>query len=391
MPHLPRPDADAIAHASRVAAYVRQVIDAGDGWIAFARYMDIVLHAPGLGYYAAGAPKLGPAGDFVTAPEMTPLFATALATQVAAILDASTRREVLELGAGTGRLAADLLRALALRDALPARYAILETSPELRQRQERTLAELAPEHAQRVAWLAALPAEIDGAVLANEVLDAIATHVVVQRAGVWCERGVTVDAANASGPRHGFAWADRAAPAFLAKLADDRVPRIDGYVTEINPAAEALVEDIARRLVHGAALFIDYGFPQAEYYHPQRTAGTLMCHYRHHAHDDPFLYPGLGDITAHVDFSAMADAGIRGGLHVAGFAAQAPFLMGCGILDALTGVGDPQTLRYIEAASAVQRLLSPAEMGELFKVLALARTEPIAWPGFALVNHAHRL
>jgi len=383
---LPLPDVDARAHSGRVVARIRDDIANAGGWIPFARYMDLALYAPGLGYYAAGATKLGAAGDFVTAPEMTSLFAKALATQVGAILAVSQRREIVELGGGSGRLAADLLNALAVRNTLPSRYAILEPSPDLRERQRSTIARDAGAHVARVAWLDALPEEIDGLILANEVLDALPVHVVARRGVDWFERGVEwVDARSA------FGWADRAAGGRIALLAAARFPLDGDYLSEINPAAEALAEDMSGRLVRGAALVIDYGFPAAEYYHPQRHQGTLMCHYRHRAHADPFLWPGLTDITAHVDFTAIAQAGERGGLAVAGFAAQAPFLLGCGILDALAATGTPGSRPYLEATAPVQRLLSPAEMGELFKVLALAKSDGVAWPGFALAEHSHRL
>jgi SAM-dependent MidA family methyltransferase len=381
---LPLPDADARAHSARVAEFIGAEIDARGGFIPFDRYMDLALYAPGLGYYAAGAIKLGGAGDFVTAPELTPLFAGALATQVAAILAATKRREILEPGAGSGRLAADLLNALAARDALPSRYAILEPSPDLRERQKATIARDAPAHLGRVAWQDALPESIDGAVIANEVLDALPVHVVARRGGAWQERGVARDG-------EGFAWAERPADERLVAIAARRFPEGGDYESEVNPVAEALVEDIGRRMAGGALLAIDYGFPAAEYYHPQRDRGTLMCHYRHRAHEDPFLWPGLTDITAHVDFTAMAEAGERAGLAVTGFAAQAPFLMGCGILDALAAAGPPDSVAYLRAAAPVQRLLSPAEMGELLKVLALARSDGIEWPGFALADRRDRL
>jgi SAM-dependent MidA family methyltransferase len=385
---LPTPDPDARAHSERVAERIGDEIATAGGWIPFARYMELALYAPGLGYYAAGATKLGAAGDFVTAPEMTPLYGRAVAAQVAAILAVSGRREVVELGAGSGRLAADVLTGLASRDALPARYAILEPSPELRERQRATLAREAAPFLDRIAWLDALPAAVDGAVLANEVLDAIPVHIVARRGGTYLERGVT------RATRHGdaaFAWEDRPAGERLAALAASRFPPGGDYTSEVNPAAEALVAGVARRLTGGAMLLVDYGFPAAEYYHPQRGAGTLMCHYRHRSHADPFAWPGLTDITAHVDFSAMAETGVRSGLTVGGFAAQAPFLIGCGILDALAAAGAPEAPGYIRAAAAVQKLLSPAEMGELFKALALARSPGIAWPGFALANRDHAL
>ena len=386
MTDLPVPDAAARRHSERVAAHIRDAIAARAGYFPFSRYMELALYAPGLGYYAAGAAKLGAGGDFITAPEMTPLFAMALATQVAAILAVTERREIVELGGGSGRLAADLLAALAARDALPSRYAILEVSPDLAQRQRTTLARDAPAHLDRVAWIAALPETIDGALIANEVLDAVPVELVARRSGQWFERGVTWDDA-----RSAFAWAERPAGARLEAIGAARFPHDGDYLSEINPAAEALVEDIGRRLVAGAALFMDYGFPAAEYYHPQRSEGTLMCHHRHRAHGDPFAWPGLTDITAHVDFTAMAEAGERAGLHVAGFAAQAPFLMGCGLLDALAATGAPESPAYIRAVAAVQKLLAPSEMGELFKVLALARSETIAWPGFGVADRRHRL
>jgi SAM-dependent MidA family methyltransferase len=383
---LPLPDAAARAHSERLAAHIGAAIVGAGGWISFARYMELALYAPGLGYYAAGATKLGVAGDFVTAPELTSLFAAALAAQIAPILDATQQRTLVEFGAGSGRLAAGLLHALAERNALPSRYAILEPSPDLRERQSAAIAGSAAAHLARVEWIASPPATIDGAVIANEVLDSIPVHIVARREGAFFERGV------ARGDAHGtFAWSDRPAEARLATLAAARFPPGGDYTSEINSAAEALVEDIGRRLTGGAALFIDYGFPGAEFYHPQRSDGTLMCHYRHLAHGDPFAWPGLTDITAHIDFTAMAEAGERAGLAVAGFTAQAPFLLGCGILDALGATGRADSVAYLKAAGPVQRLLSPAEMGELFKVLALARSNGIEWPGFALADRSHRL
>ena len=229
-----------------------------------------------------------------------------------------------------------------------------------------------------------LPAAIDGAVLMNEVLDAVPPHLVVRRAGAWFERGVALG--------DPLRWEDRTlSDDVLRALASERFPPAGDYASEINPAAEALVAAIGARLMGGALLVLDYGFPQAEFYHPQRSVGTLMGHYRHHAHSDPFLWPGLSDLTAHVDFTAIALAGERSGLTVAGYASQAAFLLGCGILDRLADCGDPMSASYLREAAAVQTLTSPAEMGELFKVLALARSPAIAWPGFALADRSHRL
>jgi SAM-dependent MidA family methyltransferase len=406
MPYLPEPDAAAREHSARVVAAVCADIARAGGWISFARYMHEVLYAPGLGYYVAGARKFGAAGDFVTSPELTPLFAQALAVQVAPILAATKAREFVEFGAGSGALAADLLLALDAHGALPSRYAILDVSPDLRERQRATIARRAPDLLARVEWLEALPAAIEGVVLMNEVLDAIPPHVVARSNGEWFERGVSdgpaaVDSRSTDGvtsdattnERIGaLQWVDRPlADAALLAHAQARFPAQDDYTSEINPAAEALIQDTGRRLRAGALLVIDYGFPQAEFYHPQRSDGTLMGHYRHHAHADPFLWPGLSDLTAHIDFTAIAQAGERAGLELAGYTSQAAFLLGCGILDRLREQGVPTSMPYLREASAVQKLTSPAEMGELFKVLAMAKDIDIAWPGFALGDRSHRL
>lgn len=383
-PHLPTPDPDARAHSERVVAKVRAEIAQGGGFIAFTRYMELVLYAPALGYYVAGARKFGAAGDFVTGPELTPLYGAAIARQLAAILAATPGRQIVELGAGSGALAASLLNALAASGASLSRYMILEVSPPLRERQRETLDARAPGAARRVEWLDRLPSAIDGVVVMNEVLDAIAPRLVARKHGAWFERGVTWDGGA-------LAVADRPLDdERLLRMANARFPAAGDYVSEINPAAEALVTTLARRVASGAMLVVDYGFPASEYYHPQRDAGTLVGHYRQRVHADPFLWPGLSDLTSHVDFTAMADAAGRGGLHVAGFATQASFLLGCGILDALQAVGAPSAPAYLREASAVQKLLSPAEMGELFKVLLLARGD-VGGCSLALADMAHRL
>ena len=385
-PDLPEPDAAARAHSARVRAAVVAAIDARGGFLPMRDYVELVLYAPGLGYYAAGAHKLGAAGDFTTAPELTPLFAQALAAPVAEILATTPAREIVELGAGSGRLAIDLVRALEALGAAPATYAIVETSPDLRERQRDVVERELPAWRDRVRWLDALPARIDGAILMNEVLDAIPPHVVARLDGVLHERGVTLG-------RDGvFTVADRALDdAAVAAAARARFPPDGDYASEINLAAEALVEDLGRRLAGGALLGIDYGFPRREFYHPDRRTGTLMAHYRHRATADPFLWPGLADLTSHVDFTAVAEAGARAGLGVAGYASQAAFLIGAGILDRLAATGDPSTAAYLRAASAVNVLLSPAEMGELFKVIALERGTSIRWPAFAPGDASHRL
>ena len=383
---LPQPSTVAREHSDRLVGHIVHAIADADGWISFADYMQAVLYAPGLGYYAAGTSKLGVSGDFVTAPELTPLFGRTLAAQLAQVLAHVADGEIVEVGPGSGCLAADILMALAEYRALPARYLLLELSPDLRERQRQRLAAGVPEHMARVAWIDALPERWRGAVIANEVFDAVPAHVVARQGGKWLERGVTVDATA-----H-LAFGDRPlAAGMLRHMAQARFPEAGDYVSELNPAAEALATTLAQRCERGLMLLVDYGFPAAEYYHPQRDAGTLMVHYRHHALADPFFYPGLSDITAHVDFSALARAGCAGGMTVAGFATQAQFLVACGVLEQLARCGDPESANYLRAASAVQQLTSPAEMGELFKVLALTRGLDIELVGFRDDDRSHRL
>jgi SAM-dependent MidA family methyltransferase len=381
-PRVPVPDDEARAHSARVAAHVRDEIGRAGGFITFAQYMDLVLYAPGLGYYVAGARKFGDAGDFVTAPELTPLFGAALARQIEVVVATTSAREIVELGAGSGALAASMLNALAEAKALPSRYAILEPSPELRARQQATLEALSARSGARIEWIERLPDTIGGIVVMNEVLDAIAPNIVARRDGQWYERGVALADAT-------FAWAERPLDdAKLLALARARFPDDGDYLSEVNPAAEALVATIAKRVGEGGILIVDYGFPAREYYHAQRASGTLVGHYRHRVHDDPFLWPGLSDLTSHVDFTAIARAGQRAGLRVAGFATQASFLLGCGLLERLRAAGTPGSVDYVRASAAVQTLLSPAEMGELFKMLLLARRDV---PFLALHDVAHRL
>ncbi|MDQ2963594.1 MAG: class I SAM-dependent methyltransferase [Pseudomonadota bacterium] len=357
-----------------------------EGWISFAEYMNAALYAPGLGYYAAGAHKFGAGGDFVTAPELTPLFGRTVAVQLAQVLEQIPDGEILEIGPGSGRLAADVLAGLAERNAIPERYLLLEVSPDLRERQLELLSAQVGALLSRIRWIDALPERWSGAVIANEVLDAVPAHLVVRRGGEWFERGVSLDASA-----H-LAFADRRlASGMLRDMASRRFPEGGDYVSELNPMAEALVTSIAERCRRGLLLLVDYGFPAAEYYHPQRDGGTLMAHYRHRTLPDPFWCPGLIDMTTHVDFTSMARAGVAGGMSVAGFATQAHFLVNCGVLDALARCGDPQSAAYLRAANAVEKLTSPAEMGELFKVLALRRGIDPELIGFREGERSHRL
>lgn len=385
-PGLPAPTPEAQAQSARMVDHLARSIARDGGWISFAEYMQQALYAPGLGYYAAGARKFGPAGDFVTAPEMTALFGASIAAQLADVLAAVPQADVIELGPGTGKLAADLLRALEERDALPSRYRLLETSPDLRERQRDHLGAAVPECMERIDWIDAVPQQWRGAIVVNEVLDAVPAHLIARQGGKWFERGVALERERQ------LAFADRPLDAgALQASAAARFPPTGDYVSEINPASAALVAHLARRCERGVLLLVDYGFPAAEYYHAQRSAGTLMAHYRQHALSDPFLLPGLCDLTAHVDFSAIAHAGVAGGMTVAGYTTQARFLVNCGVLDALARCGDPQTAAYLREAAAVQKLLSPAEMGELFKVLAFSRGLDFELVGFRDGDQSHRL
>jgi len=375
---LPTPDPDALAYSATLSRHIADEISRAGGWIGFDRFMELALYAPGMGYYSGGARKFGAAGDFVTAPELSLAFSQTLATQVAQFL-ALGLTQVIEVGAGSGRLAADLLLELERRAALPASYGILDLSGELRARQRETIAERAPHLLDRVQWLDRLPERFDGLVVANELLDAMPVHLVVWRShdndvGI-CERGVAF--------RDGqFAWEDRPAGGRLLERAqllagEQAIP--PGYLSEICLAAPAWVAAWADIIGRGALLLIDYGFPQREYYHPQRNTGTLMCHYRHHAHGEPFYLPGLQDITAHVDFTAVVEAAYEAGLDFLGYTTQATFLFNCGLTEVLARTPAADAERYLPLANAAQKLISPAEMGELFKVIALGKgiAEPL--------------
>lgn len=378
---LPPLDPIAAEHTGHVAALIREAIQASpDDVIGFDQWMDLALYAPGLGYYTSGTTKFGsalPTGDFTTAPEMTPVFGQVVARQVEQILQGSGTTAILEFGAGSGALAEAVLQGLD-DSGVQARYLILEVSPDLRARQQQRLQRFG----DRVRWLDQLPDRFSGCVLANEVLDAMPVTLIRRDStGQLTELVVTPHG-------DGFAWASRALHPDLQTMAQARIPAIAGYQTEINTRAEAWVRQMGDWLERGAALLIDYGFPRHEYYHAQRNQGTLMCHYRHHAHDQPLIMPGQQDITAHVDFTAMADAALEGGLDVLGYTSQARFLLNAGLADILsTQMPAPREL------SAIQKLLSEAEMGELFKVLAVGKDLDVDYPllGFASGDRRHRL
>ncbi len=382
---LPEPSDEAKQSSRSLSRRIAAEIELAGGWLPFVRYMDLALHCPGLGYYGGGARKFGAndvGGDFVTAPELTPLFGQTLATQVGEIMAASSPT-VLEVGAGSGRLAADLLLELADQDRLPERYLILELSGELRARQRETLGQAVPHLLERVVWLNDLPKRFSGCVLANELLDAMPVHAVAWRAAGLMERGVELRG-------DGFGWAERPAPAAL-RTAAAALPVSAPFESEIGLVAASWVAEWGRRLETGALLLIDYGLPRHEYYHPGRDRGTLRCHYRHSSHDDLFWWPGLSDITAHVDFTAVAEAGHDAGLDVLGYTGQANFLINCGLGERLTLRRTKDEASAVRAAGAVQTLISPNEMGELFKVIALGRGMAQPLRGFARGDRTHAL
>jgi len=388
---LPAPSPQAGAHSERVAQRLRDEITAAGGWIGFDRFMAIALYEPGLGYYSAGARKLGSAGDFVTAPELSPLFGQTLARQVADLLQPDSGwRDLLEIGAGSGALAATLLGELEHLEALPEQYLILELSADLRERSRDTIAERVPHLMERVAWLNRLPPSFSGVALGNEVLDAMPVHLVQTK----LERGeLRVDELGVVVREGQFGFSPRSAQGELLQVAADlcrdmQLP--EGYRTEIALEARGFMRSLGQIMERGVALFIDYGFPAAEYYHPDRHEGTLMCHYRHRAHGDPFFLPGLQDITSHVDFSAIARSAREAGMEVAGFATQAQFLINCGITEVLGRV-PPESSGYLALSNQANRLLSPAEMGDLFKVIALERNCSLPLRGFASGDRRHSL
>ena len=426
---LPTPAPFAQALSQQLAHLIQQKIKNNGGWISFADFMHMALFTPALGYYSGGATKFGHAGDFVTAPEISPLFAKTLALQAAQILELThgenLTSNVLELGAGTGKLAAELLLELQVLKQLPNQYFILEVSDHLRQIQRETLQKKLPDNLlKRVVWLEQLspspqlspargegelsanfdietpsPLEgegwgegakgFNGLILANEVLDAIPVHLIVNTAQGLHERGVAFQ--KKSDKELGFIWQDK--PLEKGKLHDEvsahSLP-ID-YLTEFCPAASGLIRSLTDVLEKGVILMIDYGFGAAEYYHPQRNQGTLMCHYQHYAHSNPLINIGLQDITAHVNFTQIANTARPHGISLAGYANQAQFLINCGILDVLAQVSPSDMTAYAPLAAAAQKLLSPAEMGELFKVIALSKDFEDDLIGFKNGDKSHTL
>ena len=376
---MPAPDGVQQVHVEAMHTALRRYIIEHGGWIGFDEYLEQVLYAPGLGYYSAGATKLGAVGDFTTAPEISPLFGACIARQCAPFLQSDG--ELLELGAGSGALAEVMLQRLASLDALPARYLILEVSADLKDRQRTRLSRLPVELYERVQWLDALPKALRGVIVANEVADALPFQCFAATSAGYAERGVALGGAGQP------EWAERAASvSLLAELkrleASLGRPFETGYRGELCLRAGPWMVALAGALESGGILLFDYGFGRSEYYHPQRRRGTLRCHYRHRAHEDPFLYPGLQDISAWVDFTRIAESASDAGLEIAGYCTQAAFLLGAGI-DAELAI-ERTPLAQARAASGAQTLLMPGEMGESFKAMLLTRGPMPEMPAFAL-------
>ncbi len=386
---LPAPAGEAREHGERVRAHLHAAIADAGGWLDFERFMSLALYAPGLGYYSAGATKLGAGGDFVTAPELGPLFAQSLARSLAPVLAEHPDAGIVEFGAGTGALAAELLPALAALGFAVPDYAILETSAALKARQQTRIAALPGDHASRVRWLDRLPpAAPVGIVIANEVLDALPVRRFRVEADGVRPLGVVRDGDS-------FAWRIGDADAALAREVESRLgPELaalpTGYASELCALMPAWVASALELFDSGVALFVDYGLPRREYYAPERSGGTLRCHYRHHAHSDPFLVPGLQDITAWVDFTTVAEAAVAAGWEVAGFATQAHWLLDSGVLEVVAAPA-VDARAEAERARELRMLTMPGEMGERFRVMALSRGVDPVPAGFGLRDLRDRL
>lgn len=375
---LPQPSEDALAHSQRLVNSIRSQIEEAGGQIPFCDYMQMALYSPGLGYYSAGMQKFGKSGDFITAPEISPLFAQVLAIQIEPILRQLPSPSLLEVGAGSGRLAGDLIKELAARQSLPKNYYILEVSPDLQDRQKQFLKQHVPDYYAKIIWLTQLPNDgFNGVVIANELLDAMPVHLIKLEDDKLYERFVGIE-------KDKFIWHDRPSdkPELVAYQHHIQSLRMknkhldDGahcYITEVNLLANHWIQSITDIIEQGALLLIDYGYPENEYFHPQRHMGTLMCHYQHHRHDDPFYLPGLQDITAHVNFSAIAQSAVQSGLEVKGYTTQAHFLLAGGLEELVKRVDINDVSAYSRMAQQVKMLTLPDEMGEIFKVIYLTK------------------
>ena len=380
---LPLPSPAAQQSSANLQTLLAEEIKKYGNWIPFSRFMELVLYAPQYGYYTGGSHKIGNDGDFITAPTLTPLFARTLARQLQELLP-QTAGNIYEFGAGTGQLAADLLNNLS--DGIN-RYYIIEISPELAARQKDLIQTLAPQAAQKIVHLSALPETFDGIIIGNEVLDAMPVEIIRKDEGGSFEHvGVCLENDRftySARPLHDLQ---------LSALASLYFPKISPpYTSELHPQQYAFIRTLASRLEHGCMIFIDYGFDAAQYYHPQRNQGTLIGHYRHHVIHNPFDFIGLADLTAHVNFTDIAQAGTDAGLDLIGYLPQSHFLLNLGITELLAQTGKTDSAAYIREAAAVQKLIDQHEMGELFKVIAFGKNINIDWTGFCFGDICHKL
>jgi SAM-dependent MidA family methyltransferase len=387
---LPVPDQDALLQSEKLETHIRDLIKEQGRMIGFDQFMSTVLYEPGLGYYSAGSRKFGVEGDFVTAPEISSLFSQCLAYQCAQILNELGSGIILELGAGTGVMAKDLLLELEKLGLLPESYYILEVSADLKQRQQELLQESIPHLFERVVWLESLPEEqFTGLILANEILDALAVKRFKKTSDTFRELKVGLD-------KDEFIWVEDGADSELEKTLKHlekhlSEPLPDGYISEINTNIKKWLSGLESSLQRGVMVFIDYGYSQQEYYHPSRIEGSLLCHYRHHVHADPFFYPGLQDITTSVNFTDVAESADSLGLHVNGYTNQAYFLFGCGLEKLLIDIASLDIKSHTEMTHQVKKLTMPEEMGERFKVIALTKDYDHSLIGFSIMDQRVRL
>ena len=382
--------AEAVETGLQLTQKVKQLITNNDGALPFAHYMESVLYEPGLGYYMNGSPKFGVKGDFVTAPEMTPLFGQCLGHQLIPLLSQCDTPVIFELGAGTGQLAATLLTYLDTQDQLPDVYWILELSSVLKQRQIETLSNCCPHLLHRVQWLTQLPEnDFEGVVIGNEVIDAIPAHRFR-----WYEQHIIEMGVTTKDDR--FAWRPCAVPDPMVIAAIDAIPDslkqqwCNGYTSEVRPLVEHWLAALSQPFRRGAMVWIDYGCCQADYYHPHQSDGTLMCYYRHHGHSDPFVYPGLQDITVSVDFTALAEAALACDLELLAYTSQAQFLLANKLESHYQAFVAQNPNMAANQALHMRRLVMPDQMGERFKVMVMGRG--IAAPeSLSMIDNRHRL
>lgn len=378
---LPQPDSTALASSQTLQQLIADEIHAHNGWIPFSRFMEMALYTPQYGYYTGGAHKIGKSGDFITAPTLTPLFGQTLARQINELLP-QTAGNVYEFGAGTGELAASMLPELSGVN----HYYIVELSSELAERQRQTILNKCPNLSEKVTHLNMLPETFDGILIGNEVLDAMPIELIERSENTWWHIGVSFDE-KLGFRQHKIPLASDS----LLTSAQNYFPPVEPYTSELHPTQYAFIRTLSERLIRGAMIWIDYGFEAAQYYHPQRNQGTLIGHYRHHTIHDPFFHIGLTDLTAHVNFTNIAQAGVDSGLDLIGYLPQSYFLLNLGITEILEHIGTSQHHAYLNAGAAVQQLVGQHEMGELFKVIALGKNVDPDWLGFKLGDICHKL